>query len=75
MAAQTKVGNVLGANPVVKFFRELKAEFKKITWPPKEEVSNTTGVVLSTVAFFTLVLWLFDSVFGYILRTVIKYIK
>jgi preprotein translocase subunit SecE len=75
MAAQTKVGSVEHTNPVFKFFKELKAEFKKVTWPTRDEVVNTTGVVLTTILFFALILWLFDSVFGYALRNALELIR
>lgn len=75
MAAQTKVGSAKSTNPVSKFFRELKAEFKKITWPTREEVVNKTGVVLTTILFFALILWLFDSVFANTLSKALELIK
>ena len=30
------------ANSVVKFFRDLKGEFKKIVWPSKKQIFNNT---------------------------------
>jgi preprotein translocase subunit SecE len=35
------------------FFREVKAEIRKITWPSRQEVKVLTVVVLIFVAFFT----------------------
>lgn len=75
MAAQANVGSVKNTNPVIKFFKELKAEFKKITWPTRDEVVNTTGVVLTTIAFFALILWLFDSVFASTLKKALELIS
>ncbi len=37
------------ANPVAKYFRDLRSEFKKVVWPSKETVLNNTGVVLMTM--------------------------
>ncbi len=36
-------------NRVVKWFRELKSEFKKVVWPTKKQVFNNTFVVLVTM--------------------------
>ena len=36
-------------NPVVKYFRDLRSEFKKVVWPSKETVFNNTGIVLMTM--------------------------
>lgn len=75
MAVEAKVGNVKTTNTVVKYFKDIKAEFKKITWPSKENIFKTTGIVLSTILIFTLIIWLYDSVFAKILNTVLEYIK
>ena len=34
------------------FLTEVRAEFKKVTWPPRREVTGTTVVVIITVFFF-----------------------
>jgi preprotein translocase subunit SecE len=35
------------------FFREVRSEIRKVTWPTREEVKVLTIVVLIFVAFFT----------------------
>ena len=42
------------------FFSEVKAELKKVTWPPKQEVISTTIVVIATTVFFGFYLWGLD---------------
>jgi preprotein translocase subunit SecE len=34
------------------FLHDVRVEMKQVTWPNREDVVNTTGVVLATVAFF-----------------------
>lgn len=36
-------------NKVVKWFKDLKSEFKKVVWPSKKQVFNNTFVVLVTM--------------------------
>jgi len=39
----------------VQFFREVRAEMKKVTWPQRKEVAGSTAVVIAAsflVAFF-----------------------
>ena len=36
-------------NRVVKWFKELKSEFKKVIWPSKKKVLNNTFVVVVTM--------------------------
>lgn len=76
MSANTNVSNVnKNMNSVAKFYREVKAEFKKITWPTKDDVKKTTGVVFATLLIFILIIWLYDSVFGIALKTILNYLK
>ena len=52
------------------FFSEVKAELKKVTWPSKAEVQNTTVVVLATTVFFGFYLWGLDVIFTQIFTKV-----
>jgi preprotein translocase subunit SecE len=42
------------------FFREVRTELKKVTWPSKKEVYATTIVVVATTLFFGFYLWAID---------------
>lgn len=76
MSANTNVSNVnKNVSSVAKFYRDVKAEFKKITWPTKDDVKKTTEVVFATLAIFILIIWLYDSVFGLALKTILNYLK
>ncbi len=52
----TKVGR-LGA-----FLGEVRSEMRKVTFPSREEVIGTTGVVLITSVIFAIFLWVADVV-------------
>lgn len=45
---------------IVRFFKDLRGETKKIVWPDGKTVLKSTGVVLAVVAVFTVVIWLID---------------
>jgi preprotein translocase subunit SecE len=34
------------------FIHDVRVEMKQVTWPNREDVISTTGVVIATVAFF-----------------------
>ena len=34
------------------FLHDVRVEMKQVTWPSREDVVSTTGVVIATVAFF-----------------------
>ena len=46
---------------IKKWFREMKAELKKVVWPTKKELGSFTVVVLATCAVFALGFWLIDT--------------
>jgi preprotein translocase subunit SecE len=54
------------------FFRDVRIELKKVTWPSREDVTSTTGVVIATVAFFGIYLaiveWLAQKGLDYVLK-------
>ena len=54
------------------FLQEARVEMKKVTWPSREEVISTTGVVLATVAFFAIYLYFVEQgaarAVGYLLK-------
>lgn len=54
------------------YFRDLKAEMKKVVWPTKAQVLNNTGVVLSVVIVTALFLFGVDSGLGAAIQAVLK---
>lgn len=58
-------------NRLVRYFREVRAEVSKVTWPSRREALNLTGVVLAVMLFMSLFLglvdWIFSRLFGLIL--------
>lgn len=47
---------------IPRFIGEVKAEMKKVSFPTRDEVVGTTGVVLVTSVVFALYLWLADMI-------------
>ena len=44
------------------FLHDVRVEMKQVTWPNREDVVSTTGVVIATVFFFGVFLALVDWV-------------
>ena len=42
------------------FLHDVRVEMKQVTWPSREDVIATTWVVIATVAFFGVFLWIVD---------------
>ena len=47
-------------NRVAKWFRDLKAELKKVTWPSVKSVIKNVGVVIACVLIVGVCIWAFD---------------
>ena len=50
------------------FLKECRQELEKVQWPTREEVVNSTMVVLATVVFFSVFLYSADKVIFAALR-------
>jgi preprotein translocase subunit SecE len=47
---------------VVDFFRDSRAELRKVVWPTREETMQTTLVVAAMVIILALILWGMDGI-------------
>ncbi|MDD2481234.1 MAG: preprotein translocase subunit SecE [Lutispora sp.] len=47
-----------------KYFKETKAEMKKVSWPSRKEVLQHTEVVLASIVIMGLALWTVDLIFA-----------
>jgi len=54
------------------FLSEVRTELRKVTWPSRKEVYQTTLVVIATSAFFGFYLWLLDLGFSRVFSLVLK---
>ena len=71
-SAKKKKSGAKKPNRVVKYFKDLKSEFKKVVWPSKKTVFNNTGVVLVTMVISGLFIWGIDSLFVKLLELLIN---
>ena len=55
---------------IVKYFKDAKAEFKKVVWPTPKETTRNTMVVLVMCLVAALVIFGLDSLFGLLNRMV-----
>jgi len=52
------------------FFRDVRSELKKVTWPSKNEVVSTTIVVIAATVFFGFYLFFMDVIFSWVISQV-----
>jgi len=58
---------------IATFSSEVRSELKKVTWPSKKEVYGTTVVVIVSVIFFGLYLFVVDSVLQVAINRIFKF--
>lgn len=59
-------------NPLVRFFKDLKGEVKRITWASKEQVKKSSVIVLIFCVVWTVIVGLLDSGFGSLYNIIFK---
>jgi preprotein translocase subunit SecE len=52
------------------FLKDVKAEIKKVTWPPRHEVYSTTLVVIIATVFFGFYLFFMDVIFSWVITQI-----
>ena len=63
----------MGKTNPIQFFRQVKQEVKKVTWPSKKDVMRATVMVIVIVAIAAAFFFVVDSIFGAIVRMIFKY--
>ena len=56
---------------LAKFFRETKAELKKVTWPSKDQLIHNTGVIIAFIVIVCIILSLLDFGFGNLMNLIV----
>jgi len=63
----------MGNTSPIQFFRQVKQEVKKVTWPSKKEVTRATIMVMTIVAIAAAFFFCVDLFFGAIVRFIFRY--
>ena len=59
-------------NKISNFIKEARAELKKVIWPTKKELKNSTVVVITTIAIASIFIGLVDIFFTKVLTLFMK---
>jgi preprotein translocase subunit SecE len=58
-------------NGLVQYFKDARAELGRVTWPSREQVIEGTQAVLVFVIALTVVVYLYDLIFGNLIKLVL----
>lgn len=57
----------------MEFFRQVKAEAKKVTWPTRQEVGVSMIAVFIMVTISSIFLYFADQIISYVIRTIMGF--
>lgn len=57
---------------VVSYFKDVRAELKKVAWPTLKQIQNNTVIVIIALLLVGAMIWVIDLGFGITLGTVIE---
>lgn len=57
---------------IKKWFKDLRAEFKKVVWPTKKQIFNNTGIVLAAMAVMGVFIWAVDLGLSQLLKFILE---
>lgn len=72
MATQTNNASKKKKFSLFTYFRETKAELKRVSWPTRKELLSNTGVVLTVIILTTILVWALDEVLTMALNFILK---
>ncbi len=53
-------------NKLTNFVKDVRAEFSKVSWPTREDLVSSTGVVLVFSAVFAVFIGMFDLIISFV---------
>lgn len=62
-------------NPVIKYFKEVRDELKKVEWPKREDIIRGTLVVIGLSVALAIILGASDEGFSYLLQKSLEVFK
>ena len=70
--SNAKAEKIVENNGVIGFFREVKAEVKKITWPSKDETKKAFVAVVVFTLMYTILVGGLDSIFSSLFKIILN---
>jgi len=59
-------------NRIVRYFKETRAELRKVTWPTRQEATNLSLIVLGVTVAMAIFLGAVDFLFATLIRLIIS---
>ncbi len=59
-------------NVIVRYFKETRAELRKVNWPTRQEALNLTLIVVGFTIFMAALLGIIDYLFAWVFGLIIR---
>ena len=59
-------------NVIIRYFKETRAELRKVNWPTRQEALNLTLIVVAFTIFMAALLGIMDYIFAWIFGLIIR---
>ena len=59
-------------NFIVKYFKDTRAELRKVSWPTRQEALNLTLIVVAFTIFMAALLGIIDYIFAWVFGLIIR---
>jgi len=66
------MANALTENRVTRYFKEVRAEIRKVTWPTRQEVLRMSAIVMLVLLIASAFMALVDYGFSSLMRLIIQ---
>jgi len=57
---------------ITNYFRGVKAEVAKVSWPTRNEIISLTALILLLVVIVTLYIWGVDGILGTLIKILVR---
>ena len=58
-------------NKIIDFFVDIVKEMKKVTWPKKEELRESTIIVIVSCLIFSVFIYFIDQIIGQVVKIIL----
>jgi preprotein translocase subunit SecE len=70
--AQPQQVTIKPENALVRYFKETRAEIRKVSWPTREEATNLTLIVLAVTVAMAVFLGAVDYILAALIRLIVS---
>jgi len=65
------MANALTDNRITKYFKEVRAELRKVTWPSRAETMRLSAIVIMVLVVMSIFMAVIDYIFAWLIRLII----